>query len=87
MSTARRTLTTQRAPIRPNIWVVTRRDGFAVRMEGERVALMGALTQRSAVRIARVIAREFGTELLVQGEHGQIRFRDSHGNDPFPPRG
>jgi len=78
---------TSKAPKRPNVWVVTRRNGFAVKAEGRRYTIADRLTQRSAVRIARTIAKEFGTELLVQGEHGQIRFRDSHGNDPFPPKG
>lgn len=72
---------------RPNVWVVTSSKRFAVKLEGCRQAVLGGLTQRSAVRIARSIAREFGSELLVQGERGQIRFRDSHGNDPFPPKG
>lgn len=82
--------TTQRsraAARRPNVWVVTHRTGFAVRFEGRHCTLLRGLTQHSAVRIARVIARAFGSELLVQGEHGRIRFRDSHGNDPFPPAG
>lgn len=72
---------------RPNVWVVTKPDGYAVRMAGRRYPTLRGLTQQSAVRIARSIAREFGTELLVQGEHGQIRFRDSHGSEPFPPKG
>ena len=78
---------TRSTPTRPNVWVVTRRNGFAVKVEGRRYTIADRLTQRSAVRIARTIAKEFGTELLVQNERGQIRFRDSHGNDPFPPKG
>jgi len=27
------------------------------------------------------------SELIVQGESGRIRLRDSHGFDPFPPKG
>ena len=72
---------------RPNVWVVSRRATYAVKFEGRRHFVVTDLTQRSAVRIARSIAREFGTELLVQGDDGKIRFRDSHGNDPFPPKG
>ena len=82
--------TTQRAgpaTRQQNVWVVTHRTGFAVRFEGRRCTFVRGLTQQSAVRIARVLARELGSELLVQGEHGRIRFRDSHGNDPFPPAG
>ena len=82
--------TTQRSPAprkRPNVWVVTHRTGFAVRFEGRQCTIVRGLTQQSAVRVARSIAREFGSELLVQGERGRIRFRDSHGSDPFPPAG
>jgi hypothetical protein len=25
--------------------------------------------------------------LFIHGRNGQIRGRDSHGNDPFPPKG
>ena len=74
-------------PARPNVWVVAGRNGFAVKEEGRRRAIVARLTQGAAVRVARCLAKEFGTELLVQNEHGQIRYRDSHGNDPFPPRG
>ena len=27
------------------------------------------------------------SELFIHGRNGQIRERDSHGKDPFPPRG
>ena len=68
---ARKATTTKR----PDVWVVTHRDGFAVRLQGNRYATIRGLTQRSAVRIARCVAREFGTELLVQGE----RFKEYRG--------
>ena len=32
------------------------------------------------------IARNQGSELLVHGWDGRIWDRDSHRNDPFPPR-
>ncbi|WP_143808521.1 DUF2188 domain-containing protein, partial [Pantoea rodasii] len=28
-----------------------------------------------------------GSELLIHGENGRIRAKDSHGKDPFPPKG
>ena len=84
---SRTRIRTRTIPRRPNVWVVTRRHCYAVLLEGKRYATFNDLTQRSAVRIARCLASEFGTELLVQNERGQIRYRDSHGSDPFPPRG
>ena len=71
----------------PNIWVVRHRSGFAVRQEGRACHLTPPILQRDAIDIARRIARANRSELLVQGRHGRIRFRDSHGNDSFPPRG
>ena len=44
-------------------------------------------TQKEAINIARQISRNQGSELFIHGKNGQIRERDSHGNDPFPPEG
>ena len=35
----------------------------------------------------REIAINQGSELFIHRPNGQIRDRDSYGNDPFPPRG
>ena len=43
--------------------------------------------QSDAIAAARQISRNQGSELFVHGRNGQIRSRDSHGNDPFPPKG
>jgi hypothetical protein len=32
-------------------------------------------------------ARRQKSEMLIQGEDGQIRERNSYGNDPNPPKG
>ncbi len=39
-------------------------------------------TQAEAIKIARGIARRNKEELVIQGLHGQIRQKDSYGNDP-----
>jgi hypothetical protein len=44
-------------------------------------------TKIEAVDAARQISRNQNTELFVHGQDGQIQARDSHGNDPFPPKG
>ena len=85
-------MTTQQKPRRgskkrPNVWVVPRRQKWAVHFEGQKCPVVEGLAQDAAERIARTIAREFGTELLIDNRQGQIRRRDSHGNDPFPPKG
>ncbi len=40
-----------------------------------------------AVDSGREISRNQGTEFYIHGKNGQIQQKDSHGNDPFPPRG
>lgn len=70
-----------------NQHVVPHEDGWAVRGAGSRRATSVHQTQREAIDTGRQIARNQGTELFVHGRDGRIRERDSHGNDPFPPRG
>jgi len=43
--------------------------------------------QSDAIAAARQISRNQQSELFIHSRNGQIRERDSHGNDPFPPRG
>ncbi len=70
-----------------NQHVVPHDDGWAVRGAGSQRASSVHRTQREAIDAGREIARNQGTELLIHGRDGQIRERDSHGNDPFPPKG
>jgi hypothetical protein len=44
-------------------------------------------TQEQAIDAARVLATVMETELTVHGEDGQIREKDSHGNDPRRSKG
>lgn len=43
-------------------------------------------TQAEAYEIAREIAQNQNSEVFIHGRNGQIRARESFGNDPFPPR-
>ena len=70
-----------------NQHVVPHTDGWAVRGAGSSRATSVHSTQRQAINAGRAIARNQGTELLIHGTNGQIRAKDSHGNDNFPPRG
>lgn len=71
----------------PNIWVVRHRGRYSIMLERHRCYLIPPSTQRLATSIARQLARANRSELIVQGDSGRIRLRDSHGADPFPPRG
>lgn len=70
-----------------NQWVVPRGDGWAVRGEGNSRDSLHHDTQQEAIDTARNIARNQRSELFIQNQHGQIRERNSYGNDPYPPAG
>jgi hypothetical protein len=71
----------------PNVWVIRYRGQYSVKEEGHPGYLVPPVPQRVAIGLARLIARINGSELIIQGEHGRIRARDSHGADPYLPKG
>ncbi|HEO6598511.1 TPA: DUF2188 domain-containing protein [Streptococcus agalactiae] len=44
-------------------------------------------TQAEAIKVATEIAKNQSSELFIHRPNGQIRERNSYGNDPFPPKG
>lgn len=44
-------------------------------------------TQADAIKIARDIAINKQSEVIIHGQNGRIRERNSYGNDPYPPEG
>ncbi len=44
-------------------------------------------TKAEAEKAGRVISQNQNTEFVIHGKDGKIQRKDSHGNDPFPPRG
>ena len=70
-----------------NQHVVRHTDGWAIRGAGNERVTRVTDTQSEAIQIAREIAQNQQSELLIHGRNGQIRERDSFGNDPFPPKG
>ncbi len=68
--------------------VVKQEDGWAVRGEGNsRYTARAMNTQEEARQLAEQIARNKGSDVIIHRPNGQIRDRDSYGNDPFPPKG
>ncbi len=61
--------------------------GWSVRRGGSSRASAHRRTKAEAIRRAREISRNQGTELRIHNKDGTISQSDSHGNDPFPPRG
>lgn len=70
-----------------NQHVVPHNNGWAIKGAGSERATKVVETQGEAIGIARGIARNQQSELLIHGENGRIRARDSYGSDPFPPKG
>lgn len=61
--------------------------GWQVKGEGNSRATVRTSTQQKAIDIARSIAINNNSELVVHGMNGRIREKSSYGHDPFPPRG
>lgn len=70
-----------------NQHVVKRDDGWAVRGAGKQRDTSRHRTQSEAERAARDITINQRSEVLIHGENGRIRERNSYGNDPHPPKG
>lgn len=67
--------------------VVPNGGKWSVRKAGSSRATSTYTTQHEAVREARKIAKNQGTELYIHGRDGRIRERDSYGNDPKSSKG
>lgn len=70
-----------------NQHVVPTRGRWGIKGEGNSRLTSSFDRQSDAIAAARQISRNQSSELIIHGRNGQIRERDSHGNDPFPPRG
>ncbi|MEE9363137.1 MAG: DUF2188 domain-containing protein [Cellulophaga sp.] len=70
-----------------NQHVVPSGKNWAVKGAGNSKATKIVQTQKEATTIAREIAKNQGSEMLIHGRNGQIRERNTYGNDPFPPKG
>lgn len=71
-----------------NQHVTPHRDGgWQVKGAGNERATARTNTQAEAIQIATRIARNQQSEMVIHRQNGQIREKNSYGNDPFPPRG
>lgn len=67
--------------------VVPRDEGWAVRGAGAQRDTQVFDRKQDAVDRAREISQNQKSELVVHGQNGRIQYKDSHGNDTFPPKG
>lgn len=61
--------------------------GWAVKRGGSARIISRHRTKQDAVDNARKLSRRQGAELRIHNKDGKISDSDSHGNDPFPPKG
>ena len=62
-------------------------NGWCVKTDNAQRASRCFLKKQDAVDYAREVSRNQGTELVVHKKDGTIGYKDSHGNDPYPPKG
>ncbi|MBC7197269.1 MAG: DUF2188 domain-containing protein [Deferribacterales bacterium] len=77
-----------KAPKKGTHHVVPNKDGgWDVKKGGGKKASHHKDTKAEAKKIARKISKNQETELVIHGKDGKIQSKDSHGNDPYPPKG
>ena len=69
-----------------NQHIVPHPQGWAVNGENNKRYTAITDTKAEADQIAREIARNQQSELVIHGKNGKIQDKDGFGNDPFPPR-
>ncbi|AMQ06779.1 DUF2188 domain-containing protein [Sporosarcina psychrophila] len=69
-----------------NQHVTKHEDGWQVKGAGNSKATRVVDTQKEAIEIARGIAINKESEVVIHGRDGKIRDKDSYGNDPYPPK-
>ena len=69
-----------------NQHVVPHPEGWGVKGEGNDRYTSIASTKAEAEKIAREIAKNQESEVVIHGKDGKIQDKDSYGNDPFPPK-
>lgn len=74
-------------PLKRHHVVHSPNGGWDVKAANAQRASTHTETKAEAISIARTISQNQGSELFIHNMNGQIASRDSHGKDPFPPRG
>jgi len=69
-----------------NQHVVPLGNGWAVKGEGSKKFTVITETQKDAITVAKGIAKNNKSELVIHGKDGKIRDKDSYGKDPNPPK-
>lgn len=70
-----------------NIHVLPNQGNWRVQTDGSKKAYRTTSTQKEAIEIAKQVAKNNKSELLIHGKNGQIREKNSYGNDPSNIKG
>lgn len=70
-----------------NVHVLPNQDVWKVHTSGSTKAYRNTSTQKEAIAIAIQVAKNNNSELLIHGKNGQIREKNSYGNDPQKIKG
>jgi len=62
------------------------KGGWNIRAEKSHRATRHVQTQQEAIDVARDIARNQKSEVVIHRPDGRIRDKDSYGPDPCPPK-
>ena len=74
-------------PRKNSIHVVPQNGRWGIKQSGLSKSLGSFDRKSDAIKTARNVSRALHSELFIHKKNGEIGSRDSHGNDPFPPRG
>lgn len=70
-----------------SIHIVPRSNGWGIKSSGSSKASKVFSTKAKAFKAGRKSAIARRTELFVHNKNGRIGYKNSYGNDSFPPRG
>lgn len=65
----------------------SQKGGWDIKQSGFQRSSGHFSTKQDAIDRARELSQNQRTELVIHNKDGKIALKDSHGNDPFPPRG
>lgn len=67
--------------------VVPHNNTWAVRKSGSSKVTKTFKTKKAATEYGRKVSNKQNTELYIHNRNGKIASKDSHGHDPYPPKG
>lgn len=73
--------------MKKNVHVTPKGVDWQVKTANSSKAYRVVDTQKEAIEIAKNVAINNRSELLIHGKNGKIRAKDSYGNDTHPPKG